>query len=86
MSNTTKTRLVRIGNSRGVRIPKAVIEQLGLDDDLELSVQADRLVIRSARRPRQGWAKKAREMHERGDDRMVDEFPPTTWDLEEGHW
>jgi antitoxin MazE len=75
MSNTTKTRLVRIGNSRGVRIPKAVIEQLGLDDDLELSVQADRLVIRSARRPRQGW-----------DDRMVDEFPPTTWDLEEGHW
>ena len=47
MSNTTKTRLVRIGNSRGVRIPKAVIEQLGLKTILELSVQANRLVVRS---------------------------------------
>ncbi len=86
MSNTTKTRLVRIGNSRGIRIPKVVIEQLGLGTEVELSVHTDRLVVRSARRPRQGWAKKFREMHERGDDRMIDEFPPTTWDLEEWEW
>jgi len=86
MSTVATTRLVRIGNSRGIRIPKALIEQLGLADDVELSVQADRLVIRAARRPRQGWAKKAREMHQRGDDRMIDEFPPTTWDLEEWEW
>ncbi len=86
MSSATKTRLVRIGNSRGIRIPKVLIEQLGLAGDVELSVQADRLVVRSARRPRQGWAKKFREMHERGDDRMIDEFPPTTWDLEEWEW
>ena len=33
MSNVTKTRLVRIGNSRGVRIPKALIEQLGLEKE-----------------------------------------------------
>ncbi len=86
MSSATKTRLVRIGNSRGIRIPKVLIEQLGLAGDVELSVQADRLVVRSARRPRQGWAKKFREMHERGDDRMIDEFPPTSWDLEEWEW
>ena len=86
MNNTTKTRLVRIGNSRGIRIPKVVIEQLGLGTEVELSVHTDRLVVRSARRPRQGWAKKFREMHERGDDRMIDEFPPTTWDLEEWEW
>jgi antitoxin MazE len=86
MSNRTKTRLVRIGNSRGIRIPKVVIEQLGLGTEVELSVHTDRLVVRSARRPRQGWAKKFREMHERGDDRMIDEFPPTTWDLEEWEW
>ncbi len=86
MSNKTKTRLVRIGNSRGVRIPKAVIEQLGLDDDLELSVQADRLVIRSARRPRQGWAKKIREALKQGGEEPFEEWPPTQWDLTEWEW
>jgi antitoxin MazE len=86
MNNTTKTRLVRIGNSRGIRIPKVLIEQLGLAGDVELSVQADRLVVRPLRHPREGWDEKAREMHERGDDRMIDDFPPTTWDLEEWEW
>ena len=86
MSRTTKTRMVRIGNSQGIRIPKVLVEQLGLTDEVELSVQGDRLVVRSGRRPRQGWAKAAREMHERGDDRIVEEFPPTSWDLEEWHW
>ena len=87
MSGTTKTRMVRIGNSRGIRIPKVLIEQLGLGDEVELSVQGDGLVVRAPRRhPREGWEEKAREMRERGDDRMIDEFPPTTWELEEWQW
>ena len=55
MGNVVKSHLVRIGNSRGVRIPKVWLEQLGLDEEVEMTVQADRLVIRSARRPREGW-------------------------------
>ena len=50
MSNTTKTRIVRIGNSQGTRIPKVILDQLGLAGEVELSVQTDRLVIRSVRR------------------------------------
>jgi antitoxin MazE len=86
MSNVIKSHLVQIGNSRGVRIPKVWLEQLGLRDEVELAVQADRLVIRSARRPRQGWEEQFRAMHQRGDDRPIDDFPASTWDKEEWEW
>ena len=50
-----KTELVRIGNSRGIRIPKPLIEQCNLEGTVELSVENDRLVISPGRRLRQGW-------------------------------
>ncbi len=50
-----KTELVRIGNSRGIRIPKPLIEQCGLGNNVELRVENDSLVISPERRPRQGW-------------------------------
>lgn len=86
MPNVMKTRIVRIGNSRGVRIPNVWLKKLGLVDEVELSVQADRLVIRSSRRPRQGWEEQFRVMHEQGEDRLPDEFPPSAWDAEEWEW
>ncbi len=51
-----KTELVRIGNSRGIRLPKPLIEQCGLESTVELSVENDRLVISPGRRLRSGWA------------------------------
>ena len=86
MSNVVKSHLIQIGNSRGVRIPKVWLEQLDLDDEVEMAVQSDQVVIRSARRPRQGWEEKFLAMHERGDDRPIDEFPASTWDDEEWEW
>jgi antitoxin MazE len=86
VSSVIKSHLVQIGNSRGVRIPKVWIEQLGISDEVELAVQADRVVIRSARRPREGWEDQFRAMHERGDDRLVEQFPASTWDDEEWQW
>ena len=86
MGNVVKSHLVRIGNSRGVRIPKVWLEQLDLDDEVELRMEADQLVIRSARHPRQGWEDRFRAMHERGDDRPVAEFPASTWDDREWEW
>ena len=86
MGNVARTHIVRIGNSRGLRIPKVWIEQLDLGDEVEMSVQADRLVIRSARRPREGWEEQFRAMHERGDDRLIEGFPASAWDEEEWEW
>ncbi len=51
-----KVKLVDIGNSRGFRIPKTVLEQVGLTDRAELTVTGDAIVLRPAKRhPRQGW-------------------------------
>jgi len=76
-----RARIVRIGNSRGLRIPKQLLDQTGLGDEVELEVQRDQIVIRAARRPRAGWDEQFRAMAERGDDRLLDDEPiPTQWD------
>jgi antitoxin MazE len=84
-----KTRLVKIGNSRGVRLPKTVIEQVGLDEDIELEVRGDEVAIRPAkRRPREGWAESFQAMAEAGDDALIDGPLPslTKFDEEEWEW
>ncbi len=50
--------LIRIGNSQGVRIPKAIIEQAQLNEkELEFKVLDEGLLIKPSRKPRQGWKK-----------------------------
>lgn len=82
----TKTRIVRIGNSRGIRVPKALLDQAQLPEEVELYAQPGRLVVRGARRPRKGWAEAARRMRERADDGLLDEPTVTRFDLEEWAW
>ena len=86
MSAVLKTRIVRIGNSRGIRIPKACLEQLGLEGEVELTVQADRLVVRPTRRPREGWEGEFLRMAEQGDDRLLDEAAATKWERVDWEW
>lgn len=72
-----KTRLVRIGNSRGIRLPKPVIEEAGLGDEVELLVRDGEVVIAPARSPRSGWAQAAKHLRETGQDHLLDS-PATT--------
>ena len=62
-----KTKLVRIGNSRGVRIPKPLIEQAGLEEDVEIEVTKGGILIGPVREPRAGWEEAARQMREEGE-------------------
>ena len=83
-----KARIVRIGNSHGIRIPKPLLEQTGLEGEVELEVQDNLLVIRPVDRARKGWEEAFRAMAEHGDDRLVDEdlTGQTRWDEEEWEW
>jgi antitoxin MazE len=81
-----KARLVRIGNSRGIRLPKPLIEQAGLTDAVELRIQAGAITIRAAAGTRAGWAEAAKLMRERGDDRLLEPPVPTRFDKEEWAW
>jgi antitoxin MazE len=87
MAATIKTRLVRIGNSRGIRIPRVVIEQTGLQGELELEVRDRQLVVRTTSHPRAGWEDRFREMARRGDDRPLwPEAALTSFDGNEWEW
>ena len=83
-----KAALVRIGNSRGIRLPKPVIEQCGFENEVELEVHHRELVIRCCTRPREGWASAFARMGECGDDALLDCVAETgpTWDEEEWEW
>jgi antitoxin MazE len=83
-----KANIVRIGNSRGIRIPKTVLEHCRLTDAVELDVQDDHLVIRSLAKPRRGWDEAFRRMHQHGDDVLLDRksLPATKWDRAEWRW
>jgi antitoxin MazE len=63
--------LVRIGNSRGVRIPKTVIEQCGFGKTVELRVENDCIIISPERQPRQGWDKAFRAAGPSVDDQFL---------------
>ncbi len=83
---TTKTRIVRIGNSRGIRVPKILLDQAQLPDEVELHAEPGRLVVQATRRPRAGWAEAARAMSAACDDEMLDEPTTTRFDRKEWEW
>jgi antitoxin MazE len=82
-----KVELVRIGNSRGIRIPKPVIQQIGLGNTVELRVEKDRLVILPERAARQGWKKAFAAAGSSAHDSLPFEtLPPNQFDDEEWTW
>lgn len=81
-----KTRLIQIGNSRGIRIPKPIIEQAGLSEHLELRIVNGQVIIENVTEPRAGWAEAARKMRQRDEDQLVDEPSPTRFDDDEWEW
>ena len=81
-----KTRIVRIGNSRGIRVPKGLLDQAQLPEEVEVQAEHGRLVVRAARGPRAGWAEAARAMHARGEDELLDAPTSTRFDDKDWQW
>lgn len=80
-----RARIVRIGNSRGVRLPHVMLETAQLTDEVELHSEPGRIVIRSAHVPRQGWAVEAHAMHAAQEDKLI-ASPASRFDAEEWGW
>lgn len=81
-----KTRIVRIGNSQGVRLPRPLLLQAGLGEEVVLRASPGRILIEAARAPRAGWEAAAESMHADGDDQLLDRPTHTRFDLSEWHW
>jgi antitoxin MazE len=86
MSNAVRARIVRIGNSQGLRIPKPLLEQAGFGEEVELEVNDGTIIIRAAGNMRHGWAERFRTMAGAGDDQLLDADTPTRFDEEDWVW
>ena len=81
-----KTRLVRIGNSRGIRIPKPMLEEAGLEDEVEIEATPAGIRITPTRTVREGWDLAAARLGERGEGGLLDAETPTDFDETEWEW
>lgn len=74
--------IIQIGNSKGIRLAKAILEQYNIKDKVELVLEEGYLVIKPIAAPREGWEEAFRQMHEAGDDALLidDVFEDETWD------
>lgn len=81
-----KARLIRIGNSRGIRLPKPVIDELGMTDEVDMEVRADSLVIRPSQGTRAGWAEAAVALAAEQGRGLLDAPTSTRFDDEEWTW
>ena len=83
---TTKTRIVRIGNSQGIRVPRPLLDEARLPEEVQIHAEPGRIVVTAARGPRDGWADAARAMHEQHEDGLLDNPTPTAFDRDEWTW
>ena len=83
-----RAHIIKIGNSKGIRIPKPILEQTGIVEDVELEVEKDHIVIRPVSNPRIGWDTAFMTMSDQDDDKLlqVAEDVSHSWDDEEWQW
>lgn len=79
-----KAQIIRIGNSQGIRIPKAMIEDGRLSGEVELELHEEGILIRSLKKPRANWDAAFRAISsERDDDQQLGE---STTEFEKKEW
>jgi antitoxin MazE len=86
MGKPIRSRIIEIGNSQGIRIPKPLLEQSGISKDVEIEVKENYLIIRPVSGLRVGWNKAFAAMAEVGDDVLLDDVNTTEWDQLEWEW
>ena len=83
-----RAHIIKIGNSQGIRIPKPLLDQTGIVEDVELELDKTGIIIRPASNPREGWDNAFQTMAESGQDELIDgnESIAHSWDEEEWEW
>ncbi len=84
-----KTKIVKIGNSRGVRIPKSFIDESGLKSEVELEVTDGKIIIKPISKARESWDAAFNRMSQNKDDIILDSqelSSQSSWDKEEWEW
>jgi len=81
-----RTHLVKIGNSHGIRIPKAILQQIHLIDEIEIEVKRDYLIIKAAENQRTGWAEAFKLAATEGESPEDVEWEKASLTNDKGNW
>jgi len=84
-----KTKVIKIGNSRGIRLPKVILHQIGINDEVDLEVDRDRIILKPIRHRRSGWREAFQKMASNSDDHLLDgenSIFQSSWDDDEWTW
>ncbi len=83
-----RARVIKIGNSQGIRIPKTLLEQVGIMNDVELEVEKNKILIRPISNPRTGWDNAFKAMADKGEDTFIDGETNIShlWNEKEWQW
>ena len=63
--------IIKIGNSKGLRLSKEVLNRYNIKDRVELILEKGYMVLRPIHTPREGWEEQFVQMHEQGDDQLL---------------
>lgn len=63
--------VIPIGNSKGIRLTKTLIEKYNITDTVELILEKGYIIIKPKRSPRKGWEKAFKKMHASGEDKLL---------------
>jgi antitoxin MazE len=85
MTKAIKSRIVQVGNSQGIRIPKSMLEQSGIIENVSLEVRDNQIVITGISKPRSGWGEAFAQMVINGDEEPILAVT-NTWDGTEWEW
>lgn len=66
-----EAQIIKIGNSKGLRLSKTILEKYDLGDKVELILEADHIILKPIREPRKGWEKAFENMHAEGEDKLL---------------
>jgi len=66
-----KTNIIKIGNSKGIRIPSNILKECNFDDEVEIKVVENKILIQAVKEPRKGWGTSFKEMHKNKDDELI---------------
>jgi len=84
-----KTKVIKIGNSKGVRIPRHILEESGLKNEIEIEVNDNKIILKPTKKAREDWDIAFKGMAKNNDDILLDKKSLgnlTSWDNEEWEW
>ncbi len=63
--------VIKIGNSKGIRFSKTIIERYNIRDTVDLILEKGQIIIKPLSKPRKGWEKAFKELNASGDDKLI---------------